>query len=91
MSKSGFFWNDKKSRFSLITEQRFKNTSSKPTVTEEISKKLNGVIESQRGEINRALQGDEQCRHQQLLHEKILNKIGILVKLMRKVSMRWKN
>ena len=35
---SKFFWNDKKSRFSLIIEQRFKNISSKPTVTEEISK-----------------------------------------------------
>ena len=69
---SKFFWNDKKSRFSLIIEQRFKNTISKPTVTEEISKKLNGVIESQRGEINRALQGDEQFRHQQFLHEKLL-------------------
>ena len=38
MSKSGFFWNDKKRRFSLIIEQRFKNTSSKPIATEEISK-----------------------------------------------------
>ena len=35
--------------------------------------KLNGVIESQRGEINRALAGDEQLRRdQQLLHEKLL-------------------
>ena len=35
--------------------------------------KLNGVIESQRGEINRALDGDEQLRRdQQLLHEQLL-------------------
>ena len=35
--------------------------------------KLNGVIESQRGEINRALAGDEQRRRdQQLLHEQLL-------------------
>ena len=34
---------------------------------------MNGVIESQRGEINRALQGDEQLRRdQQLLHEQLL-------------------
>ena len=34
--------------------------------------KLNGVIESQRGEINRAHQGDEQIqRDQQLLHEQL--------------------
>ena len=30
MSKSGFFWNDKKSKFSLIVGQRFGNTNSKP-------------------------------------------------------------
>ena len=30
MSKSGFSLNDKKSKFSLIVEQRFTNTSSKP-------------------------------------------------------------
>ena len=37
---------------------------------------LNGVIESQRGEINGALAGDEQLRReQQLLHEQLLDKI----------------
>ena len=35
--------------------------------------KLFGVIESQRGEINRALEGDEQPRRdQQLLHQQLL-------------------
>ena len=38
MSKSGFLWNDKKSKFSLIVEQRLTNTSSKPIMTEEVSK-----------------------------------------------------
>ena len=38
MSKSGFFWNDKESRFSLIVKQRFENTSSRPTMTEEVFK-----------------------------------------------------
>ena len=38
MSKLGFSLNDKKSRFSLIVEQRFKNTSSRPIMTEEESK-----------------------------------------------------
>ena len=33
---------------------------------------MNGVIESQRGEINRALAGDEQHRGDQLLHEQLL-------------------
>ena len=54
--------------------------------------KLNGIIESQRSEINHAQAGDEQHRRdQQLLHEQLLDKIGIFVKLMRRVSMRWKN
>ena len=30
--------NDKKSKFSLIVEQRFRNTSSKPIMTEEVSR-----------------------------------------------------
>ena len=38
MSKSGFFWNDKESRFSLIVKQRFENTSSRPMMTEEVFK-----------------------------------------------------
>ena len=38
MSKSGFFWNDKESRFPLIVKQRFKNTNSRPIMTEEVFK-----------------------------------------------------
>ena len=39
MSILGFLWNDKKSGFSLIIEQRFKNTItiSRPTMTQEVS------------------------------------------------------
>ena len=45
--------------------------------------KLNGIIESRKGEINRALAGDEQLRRdQQLLHEQYWNKIENVVKLM---------
>ena len=36
ISKSGFSLNDQKSKFSLIVEQRFRNTSSKPIMTEEV-------------------------------------------------------
>ena len=72
MSKSGFFWDDKKSRFSLIVEQRFRNEFQADYDRRSIQT-LNGVIESQRGEINRALEGDEQLRRdQQLLHEQLL-------------------
>ena len=38
VSKSGFFWNDKESRFSLTIKQRFENTSSRPIMTEEVFK-----------------------------------------------------
>ena len=48
MSKSGFFWNDKESRFSLIVKQRFENTSSRPIMTEEVFKKLNEIRVSRR-------------------------------------------
>ena len=35
---SGFSLNDKKSKFSLIVEERFRNTSSKPIMMEEVSR-----------------------------------------------------
>ena len=42
-------------------------------MTEEISQKLNEVIGSQKEELCRALQGDEQLRRdEQLLHEQLL-------------------
>ena len=43
------------------------------------TQKLNGVIECQRGEINRALAGDEQLRRdQKLLHEQLLEQNRVL-------------
>ena len=66
MSKSGFSLNDKTNKFSMIVEQRFKNT-----IMTEVFKIL--MKWSQRGEIYDAYQGDEQLRQdQQLLHEQIL-------------------
>ena len=38
MSESGFSLNDKKSKFSLVVEQRFTNTSSKPILIGEVSR-----------------------------------------------------
>ena len=66
MSKSGFSLNDKKSKFSLIVEQRFRNTSSKPIMIEEVSR---GIFGSQRSEINHARARDDS------------NKIRIFVEL----------
>ena len=36
VSKLGFFWYDKGSRFSLTVKQRFENTSSRPILTAEV-------------------------------------------------------
>ena len=71
-----------KSKFSLTIKQRFKNTSSRPIMTEEESKRKFIVLikeTSNIDEINNFFMNSYQ------------NKIGIFVKLMRKVSMRWKN
>ena len=93
MSKSGFSLNDKKSKFSLIIEHRFRNTNEFQDDYDGRSiQKLNGVIESQRGDINRVLEGDEQLRRdQQLLHEQLSEQNRELRELMRKISMKWKN
>ena len=48
--------------------------------------KLNEMIESQKGDIYRAHQGDERLRRDQQRR-----KNGIFVKLMRRISVRWKN
>ena len=57
-------------------EQRLTNKSSKPIKTEEVFKKLNEMIESQRGESYRSHQGDEQLRRdEQLIHEQLLEQI----------------
>ena len=53
---------------------------------------LNGIIESQRREIDQTIAGDEQLRRDQLLlHKQESEQNRIFAKLMRKVSMRWKN
>ena len=65
MSKSGFSWNDKKSRFSLIVEQRFRKHEFHADYDRRSIQKLE--LSS-----NRALAGDEQLRRdQQLLHEQL--------------------
>ena len=73
MGKSGFFWNDKESRFSLDCQAEFQKHKFQADHGRRNMQKLSGVIQSQRGEIYRAHQGDEQHRRdQQLLHEQVL-------------------
>ena len=62
-----------KSKFSLIVEQRFRNTNFQADYDRRSSQKLNEVIVSQREELYRAHQGDEQLRpDQHFLHEQLL-------------------
>ena len=61
-----------KSRFSLIFRAEIQKHEFQADCDRNIQN-LNGVIESQRGEINRSLAGDEQLRrYQQLLHVQLL-------------------
>ena len=60
-------------------------------MTEEVFKKLNETIESQQEELHRAQAGERRRQDHQLLHEQLLKQNWIFVKLMRKVSMKWKN
>ena len=59
MSKSGFYWNDKKEQIlagfkAEIHKHEFQADSDRRSIQE-----LNGIIESQRREINRVLACDE--------------------------------
>ena len=70
MSKSGFFWNREQILADFQAEIRKHEVQA--DYDRRSSQELNGVIESQRGEINRALARDEQHRRdQQLLHEQL--------------------
>ena len=60
MSKSGFFWNDKKEQILADCRAEIQKHEFQAEYDRRSIQKLNGVIASQRGEINRALEGDEQ-------------------------------
>ena len=70
--ESGFSLKDKKSQFSLTLEPRFRSTNFKPILIKRRIQELNGIIESQRREIDHTVAGDEQLRRDQLLlHEQL--------------------
>ena len=92
MSKSGFFWNDKKSRFSLITDQRFKNTNSRPITTEEVFKSwMKRSSHKKKKFVVLIKETNDADKINNFFTNSSWSKIGISVKLMRKVLMRWKN
>ena len=73
MNRLGLFWSDKESRFSLTVKQRFKKNEFQADCDRRSIQKLNETVESQKEEIRRAHQGDEQRRQdQQLLQEQLL-------------------
>ena len=74
MSKAGFFWNDKKEQIladytAEIQKHEFQADSDRRSIQE-----LNGILESQRSEIDHTLAGDEQNRRDQLLLDEQLLK-----------------
>ena len=72
MSKSGFFWNDKKSKLSLIVAEIHKH-EFQADYDRRCIQELSGIIDSQRREIDHTHARDEQLRRDhQLLHEQLL-------------------
>ena len=72
MSKSGFSWNDKKEQILADCGAEIQKHEFQADCDRRSIQKLLGIIEFQRGEINRAHAGDEQLRRdQQLLHERL--------------------
>ena len=80
-----------KSRFSLIVEHRFRNSSSRPILTENRSQ--NWMELSSLKQVRLIVLLKETNNFDEIHHfmNNCWHKIGIFVKLMRKVSMRWKN
>ena len=73
MSKSGFFWSDKKEQILADYRAEIQKHEFQADYDRRSIQKLNETIESQRGEIYRAHQADERLRRdQQLLHEQLL-------------------
>ena len=62
MSKSGFFWNDKKEQILADSRAEIQKHEFQADYDRRHIQKLNGVIQSQRGEIYCAHQGDQQHR-----------------------------
>ena len=90
--ESGFSLKDKKEQIlaevrTEIQKYEFQAESDRRSIQE-----LTGIIDSQRREIDSTITGYEQSRRDQLLLKKNnQNKIGMSVKLVSKVFMRWKN
>ena len=73
LSKSGFFWNDKKEQILADCQAEIQKHEFQADQDRRSIQKLNEMIESRREEIFRAHQGDERLRRDQpLLHKQLL-------------------
>ena len=73
MTETRFFWNEKKEQILADCQAEIRKHEFQADYDRRSIQKLNGVIESQRGEICRAHHGDEQHRRdQQLIHEQLM-------------------
>ena len=90
-SKSGFSLNDKKSKFSPIFKQRFTNTSSRPIMIEEVSRSWEELLSLNEEKFIVLIKETNNIDEiNNLFMNNYWNKIGIFMKLIWKVSMRWK-
>ena len=90
--ESGFSLKDKKSKFSLKSERRFISTSSKPILIEEVSRnwvELLSLSEEKLIILLHVMNNFDEINN--FFMNNYQHKIGIFVKLIWKVSMRWKN
>ena len=90
MSKSGFSLNDRKSKFSLIVEHRFRNTNFRPNTIEEVSRNWIELLSLKEVKLTIFLRETNNFEETNNFFMN-KNKIGIFVKLCWNVSMRWKN
>ena len=92
MNRLRLSWSDKESRFSLTAKQRFENTNSKPTTTEEVFKiEWNDRVATRRNLSCSSRRRTKPTRSTASSWTVIEAKMGSPWSLIRKVSMKWKN
>ena len=92
MNRLGLFWNDKESRLSLIVKRRFECTNSRPIIIEEVFKSwMKRSSHKKKNFVVLIKETNDVDKIISFIMNSYWSKIGIFVKLMRKVSMKWKN
>ena len=92
--ESGFSLKDRKIKFSLMLEPRFRNMKFKPILIEEVSRNWMELLSLSEEKLNdHTLASDQQLRRDQLLllHERLSEQNWDLREAHWKVFLRWKN